>query len=613
MVERPRLRRPAPNQEPSAISIPQPRPQPASVPDPSLSFWLNPNALPPISGEASFVEYLRWMRPATSAVKEITKNQMLQFATGGDYRHRCAELNRRTRLIAGKANCFLVKCPWRIRVGGSRGPEEMLLPAFDALGIPYIPSSTLRGIARTQAVHHMRTTQNLSWEKAQIAVAPWFGSLAAEANDQGGKVVFLDAYPIPETGNGGLAVDMANSIWSWEGKPLQYAPNPNVMLSLDQPTFCIGLCWRQGIAADPQLLDQVRQWLVAGLQQGAGAQVNSGYGRLLVPHAPARAPILRLDFTLKGQLIHGGQTHPYSWRRNKKTQQWETQGRGRAVPEMRPIAFKSMLRYWFRAFALGGWSARTVKEQEAQIFGSIDPQRRGWVAVQMVNGRIIHPDARLTRNGENDPCGEAKGQFVLEFSPEIPASQEATIQTLMHSLTWLMVHLGGVGLGARRPVYRRNRAPWYRGCDLVATGNHLSDWMPPDLDRFVSAFKRQRLQMYGALSTLIGQPFRLRPGFNQNEIVDDQCAIVAVSGPEHGTKPFALDVLHHQFHQLEQTNRRNAGNLCGTTFTNPVKPSPVWVRNLGEYQVVTVFGAKKSPRRDYLTNLQAQGTQYRPL
>lgn len=621
VFERPKPRRPDQNQGTDSPASPQTRSQPAPVPDPSLSFWLNPNALPPISTEASFVEYLRWMRPSTSVVKDITKNQLLQFATGGDYRQRLTELNRRTRLMAGEANCFVVECPWRIRVGGSRGPEDMLLPAFDALGMPYIPSSTLRGVARTQAVHHMVTTQQISWKEAQIAVAPWFGSLAAKANDQCGKVVFLDAYPVPETGNGGLAVDMANHIWSWEGRPLQYNPNPNVMLSLDKPTFLIGLCLRQGITADSELLDQVRRWLVEGLQQGAGAQVNSGYGRLIAPNVPAdlnnRDPILRLDVVLKGQLIHGGQTSSYAWERKGQEQPWKTQGRGRAVPEMRPIAFKSMLRYWFRAFALGGWSARLVKEQEAQIFGSIDPQRRGWVATQMINGRIIHPDARLTRDGQRDPCGEAQGQLILEFSPEIPANQQAVVQTLMHSLTWLMVHLGGVGLGARRPVYRRNRAPWYRGCDLTATGNHLSSWMPPDLDSFVETFQQQQSQVYAALTTLMGQPFRLQTGFNRadrphiwNEIVDAQCAMVAVSGLEQDTKPFALGVLHHQFHQLERTNKRDAGNLCGTTFTRPVKPSPVWVRNLGEYQIVTVFGANQNPRQRYLENLRVKATQY---
>jgi CRISPR-associated protein Cmr6 len=115
---------------------------------PIPSPWLNPENEPKPHPEASFVEYLRWMRVTSEndVIKNSTKVQILQTASEkANYSTRLEELTRRTKLIA--KNSFSVQCPWRIRVGGHRGPESILLPAFDALGIPYIPSSTLRGVA----------------------------------------------------------------------------------------------------------------------------------------------------------------------------------------------------------------------------------------------------------------------------------------------------------------------------------------------------------------------------------------------------------------------------------------------------------------------------------
>jgi CRISPR-associated protein Cmr6 len=45
------------------------------------------------------------------------------------------------------------------------------------------------------------------------------------------------------------------------------------------------------------------------------------------------------------------------------------------------------------------------------------------------------------------------------------------------------------------------------------------------------------------------------------------------------------------------------GNLCGTVGKK-VKPSPVWIIDLGNYQVATVFGATENPRKRYLEELK---------
>jgi CRISPR-associated protein Cmr6 len=161
--------------------------------------WLNADNPPTPNSTASFVEYLRWMREPEREYKDATKIQILQIAQeNADYCDRLKRLNQRTEVIAGQGNTFEVKCPWRIRVGGHRGPESILLPAFDALGMPYIPASTLRGIARTQAIREIVTSKKINWSAAEQQVARYFGSIEANnAEDCAGKVVFVDAYPLP--------------------------------------------------------------------------------------------------------------------------------------------------------------------------------------------------------------------------------------------------------------------------------------------------------------------------------------------------------------------------------------------------------------------------------
>jgi len=38
-----------------------------------------------------------------------------------------------------------------------------------------------------------------------------------------------------------------------------------------------------------------------------------------------------------------------------------------------------------------------------------------------------------------------------------------------------------------------------------------------------------------------------------------------------------------------------------------VKPSPVWIADLGDYQVVTVFGATQEPRKGFVKKLMNGG------
>jgi CRISPR-associated protein Cmr6 len=572
------------------------------------------------------------MRVPDDSFKDGTKVDLVHRAeTGANYGSRLQNMNARTQLIAGEGNTFEVTCPWRIRVGGSKGPESMLLPAFDHLGIPYIPSSTLRGVARTQAIKEVMEQHNLSFQEADKAVAPYFGHLDAGTQDQAGKVVFLDAYPMPtrpkkqgdpdHSKSGGLAVDITNNIWSWEEDSLKYSPNPNVFFSLKQATFLIGI--RKGSGCTDEILAKVKNWLIAGV----GSQINSGYGRLVAANTAINlSEFLRLDFELKGQLIHGRQT--VSWREDKNRYE------NKSLAEVRPVAFKNMLRYWFRVFGLGILPANQVQEWEGKLFGSITPTpNHGWIRVEILNGEVLQPEPRSNRDGQQDPLGKQKGTLLLSFSGECPADQRDLVKKLFHSLTWLMFHLGGVGQGARRPCYSRktrDRAPWYRGSSLYLKNLKTQDsfWtLPKKAEEFKTVCQERIRTIFAVMRTLSKQQInesKLQtvrdPSNVWAEAVDSHCKIIVCSGENEDDKPYALYYLHEHFHQLEEKGKKTeAKNLCGGTTSDQIPindrqvkrgaiPSPVWIANHSNYQVVTLFGAEDYPRKSYLKTLLADAT-----
>jgi CRISPR-associated protein Cmr6 len=582
---------------------------------PVPSPWLNPENPPQPHSEASFVEYLRWMRSPDAEHKDPTKVQILQTAAEkANYSKRLQELTKRTELIA--QNSFKVQCPWRIRVGGHRGPESILLPAFDALGIPYIPSSTLRGVARTQAIREIMAKENIEWKDAEKQIAPWFGSVETKnKKDQAGKVVFLDAYPLPNPNV--LAVDMANNIWQWENNSPKYSPNPNPFLSLEKPMFTIGLRLASG-CQDRQILEKVKQWLISGLQAGVGSQVNTGYGQLnpagkIIP----QSEFFRVEFIVEGQLIHGHQKfkniiQPYRPDRN-----------GNLKPdtinhaEVRPVAFKSMLRYWFRTFVLGILDTTAVQNWENTIFGGINPSKEyGWLMVRVLEGKITQKEAQ----NKKDDVGSQEGILTLNYSPEAPKDKQDNLQKLIKNLTWLMFHLGGVGQGARRPCYsRENRqyAPWWRGSSLIPDSEDSFWELPETTHQFQKLFRQKIEAFYQALQSL-GVNFNYQQlrncgmvnSFTWFEALDINAKIIVVSN-NNSSKGYALETLHQYFHELETSNYTDAKNLCGGVkkdFPNRIKreviPSPIWIADLDDYQVVTVFGANANPRQKYLETLQ---------
>jgi CRISPR-associated protein Cmr6 len=557
------------------------------------------------------------MRDPDHQYKDGTKTQTLQLAQdkAKNYHSRLSILNERTKLMAEVS--FEVKSSWRLRVGGHRGPESILLPAFDALGMPYLPSSSLRGVARTYAIRELMKDKGMGWKEAQKAIAPYFGSIETKNEaDKAGKVVFFDAYPK----QGCLEMDMANNIWQWEGNELKYSPNPNPFFSLKEATFVIGLKLA-GHCQDRTVLDKVKQWLIKGLQEGIGSQINSGYGQLI----PAGAgnprderEFLQVELGLQGQLIHGYQKFT-QWNWNDQRNEWQM--RGSPVAEVRSTAFKSMLRYWFRAFALGVLPVNAVREWEGKLFGSINPnQNRGYVKCNILEGKLVQREPRPNHQGRNDDCGEQSGILILAYSTEAPANQHRVINELMSNLTWMMLNLGGIGQGARRPNYSRSdrqNAPWWRGSTFFIDSQGEFWSIADNAQKFQRQFRIRLTDFYQSLGQLIGtdinyqNPRHTGTVTNRDwiEAVDANCRIVVCSGDDKNNKPYGLAVLHSQ--QLKRNNDYD-GDLCGKV-RGGVKPSPVWVADGGDYQVITVFGATQNPRKKYLEQLKDKAQSYHQI
>ena len=572
-----------------------------------------------ISQAAGFPEYLRRMRSPNAQTKAQEtqdankKNRILQAASEkADYRNRLKILNERTKRIAGNTqNYFEATVSWRIRVGGIKGPENILLPAFDALGMPYIPSSTLRGVARSQAIREEMNSNDLDWDTANQRVSQYFGDLKTKKCDQMGKIIFLDAYPVADDQNPGcgLTPDIVTNIWQHNGNDWNYKPNPNSFLSLKKTRFIIGVKASSSLKLssldDREVLNKVLSWLKKGLTRGAGAQINSGYGAFEIKgETSTLTPFLELDFELRGQLIH--ENHYYDT--------WDNinQDKPLARSEVRPIAFKSMLRYWFRTFARGQLDHDSIQVLESELFGGITPPNHGLLRVRISDSKIFEPETnRNQRSQQKSNPPEANARLNLFFSTENTRHDRQQLQTFFKTLAWLMFHLGGVGQGARRPYHLRSSTPLWRGSTLYSIPKDDFWNLPSDITAFQEIFQCNIRLFSNLLASLWGTQTRLRTldcdTKDFQEAIDDNSTIIVCSGKRKHGKPYSLSILHDQKLKIRDSHNELSYNsrLCGSGGN----PSPVWISVPNEsLQVVTVFGASRQPRSRFIEMLQANTT-----
>ena len=169
------------------------------------------------------------------------------------------KLTARTKMLAGD-NTLSVSFNWRLRVGGTRGFRELLLPVFHPVfGVPYIPAASLKGAARAWARQNGESKPEIS-EILGILV----GNIAKAA-----KVEFLDAFPTKAC----MSVDIATPQWHWQNEKAVYKHEPHPLLSLEQPTFLMGL--RATKPEYEKYVAVVKEWLDSALKSGIGSSTAS--------------------------------------------------------------------------------------------------------------------------------------------------------------------------------------------------------------------------------------------------------------------------------------------------------------------------------------------------
>jgi CRISPR-associated protein Cmr6 len=480
------------------------------------------------------------------------------------------KLAKRTRNLAQDGIVLTVQFPWRLRVGGLRGFRELLLPAFHPVyGVPYIPASSLKGAARAWA---RRNGEELQADKL-------LGTLEKGI----GLVQILDAFPTGPS----LSIDMANPQWSWQNGQVKYGPVPHPLLTMEQPELVIGILpTSRGQQKDVEV---AKEWLEEALKGGIGSRVSAGYGRTKLGAGLSHSRTY--DFKLWSQGIYGAS--PPS-----KENDWQ------GTLEFRPVALRGVLRYWFRAIALGIYAPDEVQILEDKLFGALGKQGNLSIGVEWQEGK------------GNSPYFYS-GKILLEAK----GSQQEL--ELIEKILFLASLLGGLGRGSRRPLHLLDRR--MRGCHWEVMGSILplskEDWQK---------FLGQAHQAFLNLQKPTSKPGDGNPGEGarnrRNQDVLNRNTQICLMPSENLTHPQdvsdwrregdklsvrgeALELLYSS-EKYKGSNRNGQGNpnVGGTLEA----PSFVLIQsNFPEqgqpYQAVTIFGADHKDRAEFARVLVEDG------
>ncbi|NES01752.1 MAG: type III-B CRISPR module RAMP protein Cmr1 [Okeania sp. SIO2F4] len=479
-------------------------------------------------------------------------------------------LTERTKTLSKEGRTLEVKFSWRLRVGGMRGFQELLLPVFHPVyGIPYVPAGSLKGATRAWARQH-------GVSKGEI------NRLLGELEQGVGCIQILDAFPKAPC----LSVDMANPQWVWEKNRVRYDPKPHPLLSMQEPELVIGLVRthrgkRQQQAQD---LETVETWLKNALAAGIGSRVSAGYGRTqpqaTLPHS------LSHSFKVWTQGMYGANTKE---------------------GEFRHTAVRGVLRYWFRAVALGLYSVETCQELETQLFGALS--KEGSVRIGI----------NLQEISTNKTPYFYEGSILLE-------SKSKSHLLLVENVLKLLSNIGGVGRGSRRPLHWNDGR--MRGChwelDKCKLSFDKNQWQ-----KFLESVINSFIEVYPCG---ISTNMKLSDGENRyQDVLNSKAKIFlvpsvqqkhpqrvnnwSVEGYKKSVLGEALDLLYSS-PSFKGKNRKKVGNpLVGGTLGTPsfVIIKSIFPSSGHPYQVVTIFGANHPQRDNFVRALPDNSIQVWPL
>jgi len=480
-------------------------------------------------------------------------------------------LNQRLKSLAGDSGQhFTVTFPWRLRVGGQRGFDDLLMPVLHPVfGVPYIPSASLKGAARAWARRDPQTTSD------QIDAV--FGFLNSQRG-QAAKVEILDAFPVRAS----LSTDVSTPQWHWKNdNSVRYQPEPHYLLSLYEAEIAIAV--KPTKQQYSHHVPTVVRWLKGALNCGIGSRVSSGYGQAVSTSSTSaiNPHNWQTNFQIWTQGMHGSEPPA-------KANQWW------GITEFRPTALRGILRYWFRAVALGLYAPSVAKDLETQAFGDLSIP--GAISLNTV----------FESHTQKEPYFY---QGCLQLEASSPEFLEVARQ-----LTILAAHLGGFGRGTRRPLHLLHGK--MRGChwELDLSGFPLpceeSAWEKMFLD-VKKAFESLNRNFMATASNPGDSRNRFQDVLDNNsqvwliqstdQIHPSQVKDWKKDGSSSSVRGEALNWFYTETDPyFKGQNRENQGNsyVGGKLGT----PSFAWIRSLfpterQPYQVVTLFGRNSHPDR----------------
>jgi CRISPR-associated protein Cmr6 len=265
-----------------------------------------------------------------------------------------------------------------------------------------------------------------------------------------------------------------------------------------------------------------------------------------------------------------------------------------------------VLRYWFRAIALGLYSPQVCQQWEGELFGDLGQQ-----------GRITIGAPSKLKSNQDVYCYE--GTLLLE-------AQDTEALQLAEAILKVAYGLGGLGRGCRRPLHRVNQR--MRGChwelndismpfepsvwtDLIDAARQVCRALKPSSQEYTCPPGRPRERRQDVLDRhamvwLVESSDMLR--------FDPAQVNWAKDGHQESVRGCALTLLYSS-DQFKGKSTDQPGNPCvgGAMPGGGIgTPSYVWIRsmfpaNQQPYQVVTIFGANHPDRQAFAQAIQNTG------
>lgn len=186
----------------------------------------------------------------------------------------------------GQALLIEAKAEGRIAIGlGEKGVLENGLRLDYTWGVPVLPGSALKGVARAAA---RALAEDASWQEGGPSNRGLFGFTDADGKDAHiGRVEFLDAMWVPDGAQTTIPVHLDTmtvhhqTYYQGDANPTDADSPIPVPFATVSGTFLIALVLTRA-SDDAEWLDATAQLLKIGLTElGIGGKTNAGYGRVV--------------------------------------------------------------------------------------------------------------------------------------------------------------------------------------------------------------------------------------------------------------------------------------------------------------------------------------------